>query len=108
MWLVGQDIRPRGDTVYEVEPFQNIVNDADKIVGSTKNADKEAENPELAGNMAHGSKGDIGVGVAEAPKGGMANEAPIVGNDKDEIVDGAKKKKKIPPAIKADIRDLDN
>lgn len=107
MWMIGQDIKPAGEAIYEVEPFQSIVNDADKIVGSTRNADKEADNPELAGNMAHGSKGDIGVGIAEAPKGGMANEAPVVGNDKDKIVDGAKKNK-VPPAIKADIRDLDN
>lgn len=60
--------------------LDNIVN----AVGSK--ADKESENIDLAGNLAQGSKGEKGIGVVEAPKGGIANEAPIVGTDEDELV----------------------
>lgn len=31
-----------------------------------------------------------GLGVAEAPKGGIANEAPLVGNNEDQIVGNGK------------------
>jgi hypothetical protein len=60
--------------------IDNIVN----AVGSK--ADKESENIDLAGNLAEGSKGEKGIGVAEAPKGGIANEAPVVGTDEDKLV----------------------
>lgn len=61
-------------------PLNNVVN--------IKNNDYDSQNVVLAGNMAIGSKGDVGRGVDEAPKGGIANEAPVVGNHEDEIVKG--------------------
>lgn len=61
-------------------------------------ADKELDNPDLASNLASNSKGELGLGVNQAPKGGIANEAPIVGSDEDQIIGtgkGSKFKKKI-------------
>lgn len=101
MWTISQDMKPKPDPVYEVErqePQVGRTNDIGKNVAAenSRNLDKDSKNVNLAGNKAQGSKGEIGVGVAEAPKGGVANEAPMVGNDKDEIVDGAPKKIKAP------------
>lgn len=95
VFLMSQELKPVPDPIYEVvdsndyqKPKQGNI---DKMVDNLKNADKESENAGLANNMAQGSKGDVGVGVLEAPKGGIANEAPIVGNDDAERK--AKKKK---------------
>lgn len=80
-YWVSKDLRPgREPTYLIVSPEADFKNNIDGIAG-VKDADKEAEKAGLAGNMAQGSKGEIGLGVAEAPKGGMANEAPVVGNE---------------------------
>ncbi|KAK6202777.1 uncharacterized protein RJT21DRAFT_118853 [Scheffersomyces amazonensis] len=55
-------------------------------VNKAGNAKKDSDNIDLAGNFAKGSKGEKGIGVVEAPKGGVANEAPIVGSDEDKII----------------------
>lgn len=91
MFWISQDLRQSMEQPsYEIVQQDLEYNkNLDDIVG-IGNADKESENIGLAGNLAQGSKGDIGVGVAEAPKGGMANEAPVVGN---ENPDGVKKPK---------------
>ncbi|KAL6451203.1 hypothetical protein SBY92_002542 [Candida maltosa Xu316] len=98
MWWISQDIKGRPDPEYElVKPEKggnkNIQiedkNNAnlDKIVNAVgSKADKESLNLDLAENLAEGSKGQKGIGVVEAPKGGIANEAPVVGNDEDELV----------------------
>ncbi|CAK7895193.1 hypothetical protein CAAN1_10S01948 [[Candida] anglica] len=87
MYLISQDIKTQPDPVYTVVKPDASIN-LDKMVISAKDADKEADKVGLAGNLAQGSKGEIGMGVAEAPKGGIANEAPVVGNDKNDVVDG--------------------
>ena len=91
MYWISQDLKESMEQPsYEIiQPDLEYNKNLDDIVG-IGNADKESENIGLAGNLAQGSKGDIGVGVAEAPKGGMANEAPVVGN---ENPDGVKKPK---------------
>lgn len=115
MWWVSQDIKMKPDPEYELAHLDsgssssssninlnnaNNNNKNNKINIDSKNnanldnivnavgskADKESENIDLAGNLAQGPKGDKGIGVVEAPKGGIANEAPVVGNDEDELV----------------------
>lgn len=93
MYWVAQDMRPTPDPEYEVispellrnnpipqvnKPQENF----DNMVKIGKNADGEIDNVDLAGNMAQGSNGEIGLGVAEAPKGGIANEGGVVGAEK--------------------------
>ncbi|KAI3403319.1 hypothetical protein KGF56_003907 [Candida oxycetoniae] len=100
MWWVSQDMKARPDVEYELETdiasspslkdnkmdnknsgnLENIV----KNIGSQ--ADKEIENLDLADNLAVGSKGEKGLGAAEAPIGGMANEGPMIGNDEDKSI----------------------
>ncbi|CAK9441745.1 uncharacterized protein LODBEIA_P56130 [Lodderomyces beijingensis] len=101
MWYVSQDLKERPPPEYELVPetdhppvekskndhYRNLDNIV-KNVGSK--ADKESENLDLAENLAAGSKGEKGLGVAEAPKGGMANEGPVVGSDEDKIVGSGK------------------
>lgn len=72
MYWISQDMKPKPDPVYEIIP-KNVLGGQ----GSLLNVDKEIENKDLAGNLAQGSKGEIGKGVDEAPKGGTANEAPL-------------------------------
>lgn len=110
MWWISQDIKIKPDAEYELarhetssssssnnnhqEKNNNKINidsknnaNLDNIVNAVgSKADKESENIDLAGNLAQGSKGEKGIGVVEAPKGGIANEAPIVGTDEDELV----------------------
>lgn len=98
MYLVSQELKPGPDPVYELvhsnsQQAAKVPNDntnIDHMVDSIKNADRETEKAGLAGNLAQGSKGDIGHGVVEAPKGGIANEAPVVGNDADSVVGNGK------------------
>lgn len=87
MYWISQDLKESMEQPsYEIiQPDLEYNKNLDDIVG-IGNADKESENIGLAGNLAQGSKGDIGVGVAEAPKGGMANEAPMVGNENPDAV----------------------
>ncbi|KAK6464537.1 hypothetical protein DFJ63DRAFT_311839 [Scheffersomyces coipomensis] len=54
----------------------------------------DSTNIDLAGNLAQGSKGQKGVGVVEAPKGGIANEAAVVGTDEEEIIGGKNSRNK--------------
>lgn len=83
MYWISQDLKDTmGQKSYEIiQPDADFNSKNLDGIDKIKNADKESENVGLASNFAQGSKGDIGVGVAEAPKGGMANEAPLVGND---------------------------
>ncbi|ODV80835.1 uncharacterized protein CANTADRAFT_40983, partial [Suhomyces tanzawaensis NRRL Y-17324] len=97
MW-VAQELRPGNDPQYEIvkselkqpvvpEVPSNKLPNIEKIANSVgSKADKESRNVDLAGNFAQGSKGEKGLGVVEAPKGGIANEAPMVGNDEDKLV----------------------
>ncbi|CUM53444.1 uncharacterized protein AC631_00501 [Debaryomyces fabryi] len=100
MYWLSQDLKGSMEQPsYEiVQPDLEYNKNLDDIVG-IGNADKESENIGLAGNLAQGSKGDIGVGVAEAPKGGMANEAPVVGNENPNAI------KKPKQGIKASMED---
>ncbi|KAF8002653.1 hypothetical protein HF325_003618 [Metschnikowia pulcherrima] len=66
--------------------------DVGKLVDSAKASDLENDKPDLAMNKVQNSKGEYGRAVMEAPKGGMVNEAHIVGNDEDLVVDGKTKK----------------
>lgn len=99
LWM-SFDLRTVKETTYE------IINNAPNLqkinspqVGSIKipnkdgTIDKESKIKDLAGNLAQGSKGEKGIGVSEAPKGGVANEAPIVGSDEEELIGIGKKHK---------------
>jgi hypothetical protein len=96
MYWVAHDMKSTGEPTYEIiKPNNNMekTDNIDKIVNFGSKADKEIENVDLAGNLAQGSKGDKGLGVVEAPKGGAANEAPVVGSDEDRIVGTGKNPK---------------
>lgn len=93
MYWVAEGMKPLPDPDYEIispskfgnsepqinKPQENF----DNMVKIGKDADREGNNVDLAGNMAQGSKGDIGLGVDEAPKGGVANEGAVVGAERD-------------------------
>lgn len=90
-WL-GQSLRASPEFEFELEEKQELLS-ANDILEPNMGADLDVEKDEsgnigLAGNMAMGSKGDVGRGVQEAPKGGIANEAPVVGNDEVQILKG--------------------
>lgn len=107
MYFVSQDMKPRPDPTYELvnSNTANLGDDStmgranklrtgknpstngniEPLVGSV-GADKEKEKAGLDKNLAQGSKGDVGQGIYEAPLGGVANEAPVVGNDADVII----------------------
>ncbi|CAL1217365.1 unnamed protein product [Candida parapsilosis] len=110
MWWVSQDLKDKPESEYEVVPADqytssssssssnkkhNLDNDnhnLDNMVkGVGSKADTEKDNLDLAENLAAGSKGEKGLGVAEAPKGGIANEAPLVGNNEDDVVGNGNK-----------------
>ncbi|RLV95226.1 hypothetical protein JA1_001234 [Spathaspora sp. JA1] len=114
MWWVSQDMRPAPEPSYEiVTPDSHPVNkvpikdssniNMDKLINDAvgSKADKEFENKDLAGNLAQGSHGEKGLGVAEAPKGGVANEGAVVGSDEDKLVGTGKgtNKKKQPVLV---------
>ncbi|KAG7663565.1 uncharacterized protein J8A68_002951 [[Candida] subhashii] len=99
MWWISQDLKAAPEPTYEIvknenikEPNQKIIDteniNLDRMVNNVDNkkADKEIENVDLAGNLAQDSKGKMGLGVVEAPKGGIANEAPVVGSDEDKLI----------------------
>lgn len=101
IYSLGQAMRSSPDAfdLEEMENFDSLGSNHDSKspinnVVDIKNNDGDSSNIGLAGNMAVGSKGDVGMGVKEAPKGGIANEAPMVGNDEDEIVKGKPSPKK--------------
>ncbi|ABN67381.1 predicted protein, partial [Scheffersomyces stipitis CBS 6054] len=80
VYWISQDMRPSPPPSYEIIKPETIK--ATKIANAVgSKADKEALNIDLAENLAAGSKGQKGIGVAEAPKGGIANEAAVVGSD---------------------------
>lgn len=113
MFWVSQELRPVPDVKYEIakepasggekgtiannkqeingakDPKDNLNN----IVNAVGKADKESANVELADNLAQGSKGEKGKVVYEAPKGGIANEAPVVGSDEEKLIGTGKKSK---------------
>lgn len=94
-WL-GQNMRATPEIEYEMEILKNLNHDIDNVnnIVQVEDNDKDSNNFDLAGNMALGSKGDVGRGVNEAPKGGIANEAPLVGNNEKEVLEGKKAKSK--------------
>ncbi|OVF09315.1 hypothetical protein A9F13_05g01078 [Clavispora lusitaniae] len=103
MYLVGQELKPAPPTTFELDTASNAKagltrGDVGKLVDSDKGEQKENEKGDLASNKAQNSKGEYGHAIPEAPKGGMVNEAPVVGNDEDLVVDG-KTKKKIVDAV---------
>lgn len=92
-------MRPSPPPSYEIIKPETIkatvqvpADNLEKIANAVgSKADKEALNIDLAENLAAGSKGQKGIGVAEAPKGGIANEAAVVGSDEDKIIGTGKK-----------------
>lgn len=91
IYWISQDLKgSMKEPSYEIlQPDIEFNKNLDDVV-ALGNTDKESENIGLAGNLAQGSKGDIGVGVVEAPKGGMANEAPVVGNKNHDAIKNPK------------------
>ncbi|OBA20084.1 hypothetical protein METBIDRAFT_19016, partial [Metschnikowia bicuspidata var. bicuspidata NRRL YB-4993] len=99
VFLVSQEFKTPSDASYELvgadqnnRPGKNS-GDIGKLVDSANAGDLENDRADLAMNKAQNSKGEYGHGISEAPKGGMVNEAPIVGNDEDLIIDGKTRKK---------------
>lgn len=97
VYMIGQELKPHTDVTYEIVSSANDAG-SDKnlgnvghLVDSGKGEDKPLEKLDLALNKAKNSKGELGHGVLEAPKGGIVNEAPNVGNDQDLVIDGRKK-----------------
>lgn len=109
VFLIGQELRPSYPTLFEIvknEPEKKSTNpggtqkqgglslnngDVGKLVDSSKGEDKAYEKAQLANNKAENSRGQLGNGVAEAPKGGMVNEGYIVGTDEGLVFDGKTK-----------------
>lgn len=102
MFFISQDMKPRPDPAYELVSANdaNIGEDstmgrANKL-GSAKKANAKGDvdpmvdslgaDKGLEKNLALGAKGEAGEGMYEAPLGGVANEAPVVGNDADTII----------------------
>lgn len=77
VFMVGQEMKVKPDPVYEVI-----------------NLEKEREN--MASNLAKAPGGKASLGLAEAPKGGIANEGVVVGSDEDEILGRNNKNPKKP------------
>lgn len=95
MFMVAQEMRPHPDAEYELVPQTKVGKlngDVGKLVDLAKVDDKATEKADLAQNKAQNAKGEYGKAVLEAPKGGMVNEAPVVGNDEELVIDGRKKK----------------
>jgi len=107
MFIVAQDLKTKPDPIYEVVSH-DLDGNIDNIVNlRNSKADKEIENLDLAGNLAKAPDGKAGLGVAEAPKGGIANEAPVVGSDEEKIV-GSGNGKKTGTGKVADAKKLDD
>ncbi|KAI5964283.1 uncharacterized protein KGF55_002225 [Candida pseudojiufengensis] len=85
---------------------KNLNNIVDPSI-NTNNKD-DSKNLDLAGNLALGSNGKKGVGIVEAPKGGIANEGHIVGNNEEELIGSGKSKPKAMKNYKIDNKDKDN
>jgi hypothetical protein len=77
VFMVGQEMKVKPDPVYEVMKLE-----------------KEREN--MASNLAKAPGGKASLGLAEAPKGGIANEGVVVGSDEDGILGRNKKNPKKP------------
>lgn len=93
IYMFLQDLRPEPDTDYELLSAQDVkLGDVGKLVDLAKGEDKASEKAGLKENVAQNSRGEVGHGVVEAPKGGMVNEAPIVGTDEGLVIDGKTKK----------------
>ncbi|GEQ70226.1 hypothetical protein JCM33374_g3902 [Metschnikowia sp. JCM 33374] len=98
VFLISQEFKVPADTSYEIvgsnskSSSDKNSGDVGKFVDSAIAGDLENDKTDLAQNRAQNSKGEYGHAVMEAPKGGMVNEAHIVGNDEDLIVDGKTKK----------------
>lgn len=93
IYWISQDLRVQPEPVYEM--VSESLRDSQLDIG---NVDiqanmKEGDNADLAAGLLAGSKGDKGYAVDEAPMGGIANEAVVVGSDEDLIVGNGKPKK---------------
>lgn len=98
MYMVGQELRGIPSTGYEItgknilkttHPKKNTDGDVKNFVQSSKNKDKVTEKDAFS-NGNKESLDEYDNVVIEAPKGGLVNEAPIVGNDAGLVIDGKK------------------
>lgn len=98
MFMVGQELKGLPNSGYEIvgknvpknAPLaKNTDGDVKNFVQSGKNKDKVAEKDALT-NGDKESLDEFDHVVSEAPKGGLVNEAPIVGNDAGLAIDGKK------------------
>lgn len=80
--MTSQSMKPNPDVAIELEG--NDVNQGAEqrekenvgMLRAPGNIQKDSENSNLANNLVYGSHGEIGYGMEQAPKGGIANEAP--------------------------------
>lgn len=84
MYMISQELKGGEDPIYElVHPLemQSEKNgDVGKLVDSSKVEDTAEDKAALASKEENV--------VVEAPKGGLVNEGPVVGNDEGLVVDG--------------------
>lgn len=106
VFLVSQELRTPAESNYELvgstgnagnagnagKGVEKNSGDVGKLVDSAKDSVLENDKADLAMNKAQNSKGEYGHAVMEAPKGGMVNEAHVVGTDEDLVLDGKTKK----------------
>lgn len=98
MFMIGQELKALPNSGYEIvgknvpknAPLaKNTDGDVKNFVQSDKNKDKVTEKDALS-NGNKESLDEFDHVVSEAPKGGLVNEAPIVGNDAGLAIDGKK------------------
>lgn len=99
MFMVAQELKAKPEPTFEIMDSLEVkggknLGDVGNLVDSADKKDKNFEKPQVAVNKAQNSRGEYGHAVLEAPKGGLVNEGPVVGNDEGLVVDG--KTKKIP------------
>ncbi|RKP32909.1 hypothetical protein METBISCDRAFT_21170 [Metschnikowia bicuspidata] len=93
-YMIGQELRAVPQAAYEIVPKSALGTggkdgDVKNFVQSGKNKEEVPENDALLKS----SKASLLLFdnvVSEAPKGGLVNEAPIVGNDAGLFIDGKK------------------
>lgn len=93
-YMIGQELRAVPQAAYEIVPKSALgtggnYGDVKNFVDSSKNKEKFLENDALLKS----SKASLLLFdnvVSEAPKGGLVNEAPMVGNDEELFIDGKK------------------
>lgn len=99
--MMSQSMRPNPDLTIEIEG-NNINHGTEQrekenieLLRAPGNTQKDSENSDLANNLVRGSRGEIGYGMEQAPKGGIANEAPHASNPKKKIEKGSLLEKQI-------------